>query len=308
MSQSNGRTVMVQGRTVWTSGDLFKGKVKTEFGTQRPKLNDQGEPMKEYGFGLAVPKAVLSQAGPGQPGEVWGALHEEAYTLYPSRQLPPGFAMKFKDGDGVDHNGAPYSQREGYAGHIVLTCTTTIPIKYFKFENGSNILVNEGIKCGDFVYVQAQIKAHGAMGAGKAGLYVNPMAVQLIGYGKEIVNTPSGDQIFGTTAPPVPEGASSAPVAPQAGPLVPEGAPPQPHYGVVPQSLQPQAPQAMPQPQAAPQATPQPQQAMPQPQQAAPQPQAPQAPQGFPAPAQPAQPQAGGLPPAPFNYGEKMPG
>jgi len=248
MSVSTGVTTMCQGRIVWTSGDLFKGKPKLDQNTKQPRTNAQGEPMIEYGFGLAVPKSVLDQVGEGQPGHVWAAMHEEAYKLYPSKQLPPGFAMKFKDGDGVDHKGQSYSTRQGHAGHIVLACTTTIPIKWFKYENGQNILVNEGIKCGDYVNVQLQIKSHPAMGQGKAGLYLNPMAVQLIGYGEAIVNAPSGDQIFGGAAPVAPQGATEMPTAPMGqAMLTPQtataapmpNAAPAPNYGVLPEQHQP---------------------------------------------------------------------
>lgn len=264
MSQvSNGRTVMVVGRIVWTCGDLFKGKLKTEFNSQKPKLNDQGEQMREYGFGLAVRKEDLQDP---TRGAIWLAMHEEAYTLYPTRQLPPGFAMKYKDGDtAIDDQGVPYSTREGYAGHIVLSCTTSLPIKFFRHENGGNIMISEGIKCGDYVNVQLTVKGHPAMGQGKPGLYLNPNAVQFLGYGKEIVNTPNGDQIFGLNAPAMPAGASATPLAPNPGqmlmpqnppmpmqppqgyqqpmapppmqPQVPQG--PTPHYGVVPQQFQP---------------------------------------------------------------------
>jgi hypothetical protein len=251
MSQTTqGSTVMVQGRIVWVAGDLFKGQQKTDQNTRRPLTNDRGEPLIQYGFGLAVPKSVLNQTGPGQPGEIWAVMYKEALSLYPSGQIPPQFAMKFKDGEGIDHNGVPFAQREGYAGHIVLSCTTSIPIKFFKYENGQNFLVSEGIKCGDYVNVQLSVKAHPAVGQGKPGLYLNPNAVQLVGYGKEIINTPSGDSIFGNQAPPVPQGASSTPVAP-AGMLVPPSmaaqpqapqmpaAPPAPHYGVLPPVHQP---------------------------------------------------------------------
>jgi hypothetical protein len=265
---------MVQGRAVWVAGDLFQGKIKTVYGTNTPVLDAKGDPKREYGFGLAVPKSALAKAGPREPGEIWTAMHEEAYTLFPSRQIPPSFAMKYKDGDGVDQNGVPFASREGYAGHIVFACTTSLPIKFFRFENGQNVLVKDGIKCGDYVNVQMQIKAHPAQGAGKAGLYLNPLAVQLIGYGKEIVNAPSGDQIFGAQPPTAPPGASPTPLAPTEGFLVPQAAPqafaqPQPHYGVLPAAHQPMAQMAappqmaqMPQPMAqAPMAAPQ----MPQP-------------------------------------------
>lgn len=279
---NDGRSVMVQGRIVWTSGDLFKGQVKNQFGTQTPQLNKQGETQMQYGFGLAVPKSILTpeNLAPKKAGEFWVAMHEEAYTLFPSRQIPPGFAMKFKDGDGIDQNGVPFAQREGYAGHIILACTTSLPIKYFKFDpaTGQNFQINEGIKCGDYVNVQLSIKAHPAIGQGKAGLYLNPNAVQFLGYGKEIINAPSGDQIFGAAPPPMPTGASATPIAStgflvpptqgvqQSGldglpafqpfpqqqssfPQQPQVAPVQPHFGVLPpaQQVQFQQPAVAPQ-------------------------------------------------------------
>lgn len=241
---------MAHGRIVWTSGDLFKGKLKTIFGTQTPKLNAAGETQNEYGFGLAVSKSDLQDP---VKGAIWATLHEQAFTLFPSRQIPPTFAMKFKDGDGIDDKGIPFAKREGYAGHIIFTCITTLPIKYFIFENGQNFLVESGIKCGDYVSVQISVKAHPAIGQGKAGMYINPYAVRLSASGKEIINLPSGNDIFGVQAPVIPQN-YAAPVqptgfiVPQAQQYAPQQAqqyapqPIQPNYGVIPPAHQP-APQ-----------------------------------------------------------------
>lgn len=260
MSQaSSGRTVMVQGRIVWTSGDLFKGRQKTDLQTRQPRRNQAGEVMMEYGLGLSIPKSAFAQPGVAGAAELWQAMHDEAYILYPSRQVPPQFAMKYKDGDGIDDKGVPFSNREGYGQSLVFAMTTTIPIKFFRFDaaTNTNLMINEGIKCGDYVNVQLQIKSHAAQGQGKPGLYLNPQAVQFLGYGKEIVNKPSGDQIFGQALPPMPPGASALPTAPQGQtqllatapggfaplPSAPMGAPPMaapvPHYGVLPPVHQP---------------------------------------------------------------------
>lgn len=281
---SNGNNLLIQGRIVYTIGsNLFEGINKVDYNTNAPIIGEDGQPVKEYGFGLAIPK-MDPRTGQQTPEfqKIWQVLHGEAFTLYPSGQLPPDFAMKFKDGDAIDHNGKPFADREGYKGHIVLACTTRIPIKYFKFEGGNNILVNTGIKNGDYVNVQLNIKAHPAKGRGKAGLYVNPLAVQLIQAGKEIINTPSGDQMFGMAAP-VYAGEVVAPVnAPMPGMMgqqapampgqyvqqpmqnqgynqqAPMGAPAmpgqgyaqqpavQPHYDVLPQNHQPQQAPTMP--------------------------------------------------------------
>lgn len=250
MSQTNqGRNCMVQGRIVWTSGNLFTGKQKKDQNTKQPRFKTDGTPLIEYGFGLAVDKRAFAQMGPGQPGEIWVMMHAEAQAMYNGGQIPPSFAMKYKDGDvDIDENGKPYSLREGYAGHMVFACTTSQPIKFCKWENGGNIMINEGIKCGDYVNVQLNIKSHPANGPGKAGLYLNPNAVQFTGWGKEIINTPTGDQIFGIGAPALPPGASATPVA-QPGFLQPVGQqvqqpgyPPQPAYPQQPPAAMPQMP------------------------------------------------------------------
>lgn len=254
---ADGKTAMVQGRIVWVAGDLFKGQVKTIFGTNQPQLDQKtGEKQVQYGFGLAVPKSEL--ADPNRGGPLWTAMHEEAWTLYPSRQIPPSFAMKFKDGDGVDDQGRPFSSREGYQGCLVFALTTQLPIRFFKWENGQNVQISDGIKCGDYCNVQVSIKGHAAHGPGKAGLFLNPMAVQLVAPGKEIFNAPSGDQVFGLAAPPPPSNyvppdqptappvaaVPAAPAMPGAPPVAyqaPQGAAPVPHYGVVPPAFQPPA-------------------------------------------------------------------
>lgn len=253
MSSSEGRSAMAQGRIVWVSGDLFKGRVQTIFGTTQPKLdNKTGEQTVQYGFGLAIPKAEL--ADPVR-GALWIAMHEEAFLLFPSRQIPPAFAMKFKDGDGIDDEGKSFALREGYAGCLVFALTTNLPIRYFKWENGQNVQVPEGIKCGDYVNVQVMVKSHPAIGQGKAGLYLNPMAVQLVAPGKEIINAPTGDMVFGTAAPAAPSGyvPPAAPLAPPlpAAPAMPAYAPPAPampaaamappppHHAVLPPQFQP---------------------------------------------------------------------
>lgn len=264
--QSNGNSLTVQGRMVWTLGtNMFAGKQKTNMQTKQVIIDQRtGQPVIEYGFGLAIPKIDPTTGKHTEEFvKIWQALHAEAMTLFPSGQIPPTFAMKYKDGDtAVDDQGRPYSTREGYAGHFVVTCTTRLPIKYFIWQGGNNVLVNEGFKCGDYVNVQMNIKAHPAVGTSKAGLYVNPGAVQMIQPGKEIINAPSGDQMFGQNAPAYqgqvipPQQTMPGQLPPQnAGPLMPpmgqqqqaqqfQPAQPQhdPHYGILPPGHQPPPP------------------------------------------------------------------
>lgn len=244
---SDGTSVMVQGRIVWTGGDIFAGSLVTDFNTKQPVLDAEGNQKREWSLGIAVPKDQLSN----DPANIWAAMHGEAAKIFP-QGLPPDFAMKYKDGDGVDHNGKPFGDRTGYAGCMVFSLSTRIKPSFFRYEGGQNVLVNDGIKCGDYVNVQVGVKAHGPVGRGKAGLYMNLYAVQLVGYGEEIINKPSGNNIFGQEAPSVPQGASATPLAPQGGmpamPSAPQTAPASAQQPVAPQPMQAPAPQAAPQP------------------------------------------------------------
>lgn len=214
-AQEQGAGLLLQGRIVWTSGKLFEGKVQLDEKTNRPVLDQQGNPVIVYGFGLAVPKV---DPRTGQQSEQytkwWNMIQSEARAIFPNGNIPNEFAWKYKDGDAIDHNGKPFADREGYRGCVVIACTTQLPIKYFKWEGNTNIIVNDGIKCGDYVNVQLNIKGHPAVGRGKPGLYINPNACQLIAPGKEIINAPSGDQMFGGAAPSFTAGEMVAPTEP----------------------------------------------------------------------------------------------
>lgn len=258
MQKTETKSVIVPGRIVWINKDLYNGAPKTDQQGQ-PKMNKQGEPMREYTFGLAVPKESLTQENmvEGGSGEIWAAIHEQAYAVFPSRQTPPNFAWKYKDGDtDIDPKGLPYSARTGYKDNIVFALSTTLIPKFFIYENGSNLMVNEGIDCGDYVNVQVGIVAHlpmGPSGTGNPGLYLNPMAVQLLKKGEKIVNTPNAEQIFGGQAPALPSHFPE-PQTPTVAPMplspVAQAVPMQagqgvPNFGVLPQAHQPQVvPQA----------------------------------------------------------------
>jgi hypothetical protein len=256
VQETEGKTLNITGRIVWGPTDLFKGRPMVDQDTNRPIIDEKtGQQKIQYGFGLAVPKAHFAQAGEAQ--DLWNAMLTQAAGLY-GNQLPPDFAWKFKDGDTRDHNGANFSDRDGYAGHMIFAMTTMIAIKWFKWDQGqqTNVQITEGIKVGDFVQVQVQVKAHGPKGRGKAGLYLNPLCVRFAGFGEAIINAPSGNEIFGSQAPALPPGASSTPVGmsmpmPGAAPMgmpmqqqpmaMPQTQVAPPNFAVLPQAHQPVA-------------------------------------------------------------------
>jgi len=274
--KSAGQSVFLEGRIVWGQ-NLFTGNPVLDHNTKQPKINPKTNTQDiQFAFGLAVPKSQFTpeKMQQGGPGFIMSAMQIEARQIFPSGQIPPKFAWKYKDGDSIDDKGVPFNQRKGYAGCYVFALSGYIAPKWFIWNNDTkqNVQVTQGIKCGDWVKVQVSVKAHPSINNGLPGMYLNPDAAQLIGYGEEIINAPSGDQMFGAQAPVTPQGASEYPVGnpnmqfgvapqtPQYAPQAPQGMPDmpqqqytppppqqaaQPHYGILPEVHQPQAQQPM---------------------------------------------------------------
>lgn len=207
------------GRIVW--GNPGKSSVKTDNKTKQPVIRD-GQPVVQWTFGVAYPKA-------GFIANIWPAMNQEAASGYPNG-VPPGFAWKMVDGDGIDRQGKPYNQREGYAGCWVLAISTEAfaPNIFRQEGNGYVQVPPENIKTGDFVAVALNIKVNVPKDKSHTpGLYVNPQGVLFVGYGQPIINGPDAQSMFGGQQFQLPPGASATP-------LMPAGAPGMPGQGAMP--------------------------------------------------------------------------
>jgi hypothetical protein len=223
------------GRIVW--GNPGRSQVKKHQDGQlkgQPVLKD-GQPVQQWAFGVAFPKADFQTS-------IWPSMAQEAASGYP-QGVPPRFSWKYQDGDGVDSAGKPFNQREGYAGCFVLTVSTEAfapPI--FKFENGAyRQMKPEEIKCGDYVALALSLKVNVATGTNTPSLYINPIAIEHVGYGQEIQSVGAVDPnaVFGGQQRALPPGASATPLAPAAGTGMP---------GTMPGMMPPPAPMAPPAP------------------------------------------------------------
>ncbi len=219
------------GRIVW--GHPTKARPRTDQKTKQVLLDQQGNPRQSWSFGVAFDKATFQQ-------HIWPALAAEAATAFP-QGAPPAFAWKYVDGDGVDREGKPFNQREGYAGCYVLSISTELqapPI--FKFANGAyQQLAADGIKCGDYVAVGLNLKANVPTDRTQTpGIYINPTAVEFVGYGTEIVSAGTADPnaIFKGQHHALPPGASATPIG------APAGAPGMPGTGQAPAYAPPGGP------------------------------------------------------------------
>lgn len=269
----------IQGRIVF--GHPGKPRPKKDVRTKQVILKD-GQPVQQYVFGIAIEKnTFINQPIAPANMSVWQMMQNEAKAAFPNG-IPQNFSYKFKDGDGVDSKGQPFANREGYAGHYVVTISTEgfAPPLYKQDGSGYRQITPEEIKCGDYVAVSVTIKYNGAVSPNTPGLYVNPNGIIHIGYGQEIVSSGQdpeemfagfqAQQFAGMTQTPVMSNAPM-PSAMVAAPMgYPAPAAPMP-AAPLPQPAHDFVRNAMGQPPAAPM---------------------PAAPMGYPAPAQPGYPPA----------------
>jgi hypothetical protein len=183
-------------------GSLYDLQTKDQQGREREKPN--------IFFGVAVPKtdpevaAVLNIINQ----TAWGHYQNITHIADQLKQGldAPNFAWKVEDGDSKKNAG-----REGFAGCWVFRFSTSIyPIKTGDSQN--NPIDPSTIKCGYYVDIAGNC-APNELTDKNAGVYLNPVVVRLLGYGKEIQQGPSVAQAFATRAAVLPAGASALPVA-----------------------------------------------------------------------------------------------
>lgn len=242
---------------------LFKSAVMEDDGKTQ-KVGKDGQPSFNYWFNVAFDK---------RDPEVWPmicAIKQDAAAsfpqLFPQGWNPnaanegcvrPDFAFKIKDGDGMDLNGKPHANKEGWGGCYILQISTYAaqPRCYDGMANNTPITELEQIHTGKFVRVSLDIKSNGWTGQGnsKPGIFVNPDGVQLVGHGSKISSGPDAATMFAApVAGYIPPGMSTtAPVAAiampgQPAPQAPQGAPvmPTPQAAPAPTMPQMQAPAA----------------------------------------------------------------
>jgi hypothetical protein len=243
---------------------LYKSPVMMDDGKTQKTGND-GQPSFNWWFNVAFDK---------RDPETWPmicAIKQEAAATFP-QLFPQGwnpnatnegcvrsdFAFKIKDGDGVDLNGKPHANKEGWAGCYILQISTyAAPVRcYDGLANNTPITEMEQIHTGKFVRVSLDIKGNGWTGQGnsKPGLFVNPDGCQLVGHGAKITSGPDAATMFAApVAGYIPPGMSTtAPVASIAMPGQPAPQGQQPAMTPAPQPQMVQQPQMQMQAPAAP--------------------------------------------------------
>lgn len=220
------------GRIVWGHPLTPKMKKYGDGPQKGQQVLRDGKPVEQYSFGVAYPKPYFDAV-------IRPQMIQEVSTGFP-QGTPQNFAWKITDGDGVDSQGKPFNQREGYAGCYVLAVSTeSFAPPVFKFENGQfRQLTAAEIKCGDYVACALTFKLNIPQDrTRKPSVYVNPNGVNLIGYGQEIQNSSfDPSESFGSGQFSMPAGASAMPVSSAPAGVAMPGQP-APQYAPQPQPL-----------------------------------------------------------------------
>ena len=188
-----------------------------DFYTKQPKLDRNGQPLKEHRIDLAIKKADFMQY-------VWPYVLQEVAKIYPQyananpEQLDmTRFAWKIINGDSPacpQGSTVPYNVRDGYAGcYVIKIRTNAFCPSTFKFENGAYRKVEEvEIKTGDYVVASVNLTVHKEK---DGGIYWNPNAYELVGYGQAIKGSGGPDpmKLFGGHQTALPAGASATPIS-----------------------------------------------------------------------------------------------
>lgn len=177
-------------------GDPFEAQTKNMQG--QPLMTMSGQPTQRYFIAVAFAKT-----DPNFPA-FYAKLVEVARASFPQlfnaqgQCSHPRFSWKLMDGDGVDDNGKPNANKDGFAGCYVVKFSSSFPPRCFHaghYQPHEQIQDPKAIPRGYYVRVAGTIE--GNDNAQKPGLYVNLSMVELAGQGPIISSGPDAGAVFG---------------------------------------------------------------------------------------------------------------
>jgi hypothetical protein len=210
-----------------------------------PKVSAAGVPEMKCSIGIAIPKG--SETHWSQTP--WGAeIYKIGAAAHPNIVQSPAFSWKITDGDSPVPNskGKIPSKQTGYPGNWVIWFSQGWLPKRVNAD-GSIELPEGSIVPGFYVQMYGSCAGNKPAPNGKAGVYLNPIAVALIGEGDRIATESVDTTTVGFGAAPLPAGAR--PVVPveavfqQPAPAAPVQVAPNPAF-LQPAPMAPAAPTA----------------------------------------------------------------
>jgi hypothetical protein len=199
-------------------GSMYKPNPKKDnFG--KPVLDKTGQPVTSFSFGVALPKTQQDWRL-----ESWGAqILAVGQAAYPGICNTPSFAWKIIDGDSQvpnKKNRKPCDQ-EGYPGNWVLWFSQSWAPKLVNANGSQELTEPNAVIAGYYVQVFGGVKSNAP--SPTPGVYLNPIAVALSGYGTPIETSSVDTTAVGFGASPAPAGMSATPVGmmPPVAPVAP---------------------------------------------------------------------------------------
>lgn len=214
-------------------GSVLRGNTKDRKGN--PLVDKNGQPRTNFFIAVAFAKTAASAGGAWwNEGEFFANIYREGMRGYPQFFNADGsckkrdFSWKIIDGDGVDDDGNPNSQKPGFAGHWVARFSNGFAPKLWM--NGAYCTIEDAVKTGYFVRVVGDMKDNSP--SESPGVYLNHNGVEFCAYGAEIVTGPNVGAVFSQLGAPaaLPAGATLTPPTPTGPtangmPQMPGGAP-----------------------------------------------------------------------------------
>ena len=202
-------------------GSPIKGYQDTDDKTGVKLFNEDGSPKMSYMAMLAIEKA----------NPEWQSLYTQLWNegrgafphLFDANTgacIRPDFSWKITDGDGVDKNGKKHSEKDGYAGCMVLKIESNYP--FTCYDQANYPVTDEAvIYRGCYIRVAMKCQGNNATGNQVPGIKIYPQALQLVGHGTRISGGVDAATVFAAplTAGYVPAGMSATPLAGSAPPV-----------------------------------------------------------------------------------------
>jgi hypothetical protein len=228
------------GRMVF--GSVWDGRTTDKNGAPRLIKTgpNAGKPLTTWSFGVAVPKLLANGASNAAMDEYRKNVIDVARAGYPQfftgpidpftgkpGCVHPRMSYKIADGDGIDGDGKPNNQKEGWAGHwvIIFSSSHQAPRVFdvnIGLDPAQQLQDKSRVRPGDYVAVNGSCEPN--TGSETPGVYMNHSMVCFVSAGVPIVNGPRASEAFaGITAGQLPPGcipganpANVAPVPPAA--------------------------------------------------------------------------------------------
>jgi hypothetical protein len=182
----------------------------------QPLVTQSGQPTQRFFVALAFQKTETAF------GQLFALMQQVAQASFPGMAiLPPSdprcrFSWKIADGDGMDDNGKPNSNKPGFAGcWVVKFQSSFVPKCYYAGKYGPQDQITDPklIKRGWYARIAGTVEGNGQVN--KPGLYMNLSLFELCAgtAADEIVSGPDASAAFGAAAPVLPAGVAPLAVA-----------------------------------------------------------------------------------------------